>query len=126
MNIVLWVLQIGLALMNLAGGSYKLFSYEQLAKVPSAAALPRGAWGAIGVFEMLCGVLLVAGPFVTKVPMLTSLVAAALAVEALVVSGIHARYSLALAATNPLVWSFSMAVVSALVAYGRYALRPPA
>ena len=44
MNILLWVIQIALTLLNLAGGSYKLFQYDELAKVPAAGALSRGAW----------------------------------------------------------------------------------
>jgi hypothetical protein len=125
MNILLWVFQIALALFCLAGGSYKIFQFEELAKVPAAAALSRGGWGAIGVFEMLCAVLLVVPIAAMWMPVLTPLAAAALALESLALGGLFARYSLKLTTANPLVWVVGMGLVAAFVAYGRYALRPP-
>jgi hypothetical protein len=124
MNILLWVLQVALALFCLAGGAYKIFQFEELAKSPAAAALSRGGWGAIGGFEMLCAVLLVV-PAATKwMPVLTLLAAAALALESLALGGLFVRYSLKLTAANPLVWVAGMGLVAAFVAYGRYALSP--
>ena len=114
MNVLLWVLQAALALLYLAGGAYKVFSFAELAKVPSTAALSRGGWGALGVLEMLGAVLLV-------VPAVTPFAAAALALETLALAGLYARYSLKLAATNPMVWAVVMGLLSAFVAYGRYA-----
>ena len=126
MNILLWVLQLALALLSLSGGAYKVFMFDELAKMPAMGALSRGNWGALGVFEMLCAVLLVV-PAATKwMPVLTPLAAAALAVESLALAGLYARYSLELTATNPLVWVVMMGLMAAFVAYGRYALRPPA
>ena len=120
MNILLWILQVALALLCLAGGAYKLFQFEELAKVPATAALPRAGWGAIGVLEMLCAVLLIVPIAVKWMPILTPLAAAVLAVEALALSVNNARYSLQLAATNPLVWTLAVAVMAAFVAWGRY------
>ena len=124
MNILLWVLQVALALFCLAGGAYKIFQFEELAKVPAAAALSRGGWGVIGAFEMLCAVLLVAPAAAKWMPVLTPLAAAALTLESLALGGLFARYSLKLTAVNPLVWVVGMGLVAAFVAYGRYALRP--
>ena len=124
MNILLWVLQIALAVFCFAGGAYKNFSFDELAKMPATAALPRGGWGALGVFEMVCGVLLIVPAAMKWMPALTPLAAAALALESVVLAVLFSRYSLRLAATNPLVWVVGMAVVAAFVAYGRYALRP--
>ena len=86
MNILLWILQVALALFCLAGGAYKLFQFDELAKVPATAALPRAGWGAIGVLEMLCAVLLIVPVAVKWMPILTPLAAAVLAVEALALS----------------------------------------
>jgi len=119
-NTSLWILQSILALLSFAGGAYKIFAYEELAKVPAAAALSRGAWGALGVFEMVCGVLLIVPGAAKWRPVLTPMAAAALAVESLGLAGLDARYSLELVATNPMVWAAAMAVVAALVAYGRF------
>jgi len=121
MNVVLWVLQLALALLSLSGGAYKVFMFDELAKMPATGALARGGWSALGVFEMVCAVLLVVPAATNWVPVLTPLAAAALAVESLALAGLYARYSLELTATNPLVWVVMMGLMAALVAYGRYA-----
>ena len=126
MNVLLWVLQVALALLSFGGGAYKVFMFDELAKVPAMGALARGGWGALGVFEMLCAVLLVVPAAANWMPVLTPLAAAALALESLALAGLYARYSLELTATNPLVWVVLMGLMAAFVAYGRYALRPPA
>jgi hypothetical protein len=120
MNILRWVLQAALAVLCLSGGAYKVFSFDELAN--QMRAIPRGGWRALGVFEMLCGVLLIVPAAVNWMPVLTPLAAAALALETLALAGVYARYSLKLAATNPLVWSVGMALLAAIVAYGRYGL----
>jgi hypothetical protein len=125
MNVLLWVLQIALALLSLAGGAYKVFSFDALAKEPYFGALSRGGWGATGVFEMSCAILLVVPAAAKWMPMLTPLAAAALAVESLALGGLYARYSLQLTAGNPLVWVVLMGLMAVFVAWGRYVLRPP-
>jgi DoxX-like family len=126
MNVFLWVLQVALALLYLAGGSYKVFKFDELAKMPQTGALSRSAWGALGMFEMLGAVLLVV-PAATKwMPALTAIAAAALALESLALAGLFARHSLKLTAHNPLVWTIVMGLLAAFVAYGRYALLPGA
>jgi len=122
MNVLLWVLQVALALLCLAGGAYKVFMFDQVANEMWYGALPRGGWGALGVFEMVCGVLLIVPAAAKWMPVLTPLAAAALALETLALSGLYARYSLKLTAGNPLVWAVVMALLAAFVAYGRYAL----
>jgi len=126
MNVVLWVLQLALAVLSLAGGAYKVFMFDELANMPAMSALSRGGWGALGVFEMLCAVLLIV-PAATKWrPVLTPLAAAALALESLALATLYAQHSLQLTATNPLVWVVVMGLMAVFVAYGRYALRPAA
>jgi hypothetical protein len=122
MNVLLWAVQIALAVLYLAGGAYKTFSFDALAGQLNA--LSRGAWGAFGVVEMLGAVLLIV-PAATKwMPVLTPIAAAALALETLALAAVYARYSLAVAATNPLVWALAMGLLAAFVAWGRYAVRP--
>ena len=122
MNVLLWVLQAALALLCLAGGSYKVFMFDQVANEAWYGALPRGGWSALGVFEIVCGVLLVV-PGATKwMPSLTPLAAVALAVENLALAGLYGRHSLKLTAANPLVWVVAGALLAVFVAYGRYAL----
>ena len=122
MNIFLWVIQLALAVLCLSGGSYKVFMFDELAKMPATGALSRGGWAALGVFEIVCGVLLIV-PSATKwLPVLTPLAAAALVVEGLALAALYARYSLELTATNPLVWVVAIGLMAAVVAYGRYAI----
>src|ERR1051325_1883360 len=98
MNALLWVLQAGLALLYLAGGAYKVFRFDELADQPWYGTLPRGGWGALGVFEILGAVLLIVPAAAKRMPVLTPLAAAALALETLALGGLYARYSLKLAA----------------------------
>ena len=122
MNVLLWILQVALALLYLAGGSYKVFKFDELAN--HLRALSRGGWRALGVLEMVCAVLLVVPAAAKWMPVLTPLAAAALALETLALAGLYARYSLKLAAPNPMVWAVVMGLLAAFVAYGRYVLRP--
>ncbi len=124
MFVLLWILQITLALLSFAGGAYKVLMFDELANMPALSVLSRGGWGALGVFEMVCGVLLVV-PAATKwMPILTPVAAVALALESLALAALYARYSVSLAATNPLVWVVMMGLMAAFVAYARYPLRP--
>jgi hypothetical protein len=120
MNVLLWCLQIALALLFLAGGAYKVFSLDELAA--QFRALSRGGWCTLGVLEVLGAVLLVVPAAANWMPLLTPLAAAALALEALALAGLYARYSLRPSASNPLVWSLLMGLLAAFVAYGRSAL----
>ena len=122
MNVLLWVIQVALALLYLAGGSYKVFKFDALAN--HMRALPRGGWRVLGVLEMVGAVLLIVPVAANWMPILTPLAAAALALETLALAGLYARYSLKLAATNPMIWAAVMGLLVAFVAYGRYALRP--
>ncbi len=120
MNVLLWVLQVALALLYLAGGLYKVFKFDQLATYMRA--LSRGGWRALGVLEMLGAVLLVVPAAAKWMPILTPLAAGVLALETLALAGLYARYSLKLTAANPMVWAVVMGLLAAAVTYGRYAL----
>jgi len=122
MNILLWVLQVALAFLYLSGGAYKVFKFGELAN--QMRALPRGGWRALGVLEMVGAVLLVAPAAAKWMPVLTPLAAAVLALETLALAALYARYSLKLAATNPMVWAAVMGLLAVFVAYGRYVLSP--
>jgi hypothetical protein len=59
MNILLWILQVVLLLLCFAGGGFKVFAFRVDSNIPSTSALPRGAWAVLGLFEIVCGLLLV-------------------------------------------------------------------
>jgi len=122
MNVLLWVLQVAVALLYLAGGGFKTVDPDDVAKQISA--LPQGGWRAVGVFEVLGAVLLIVPGAVNWMPVLTPLAAAALALETLALAALYASYSLKLAATNPLVYAVPMGLMAAFVAYGRFSLSP--
>ena len=122
MNILLWVLQVALAFLYLSGGAYKVFKFGELAN--QMRALPHGGWRALGVLEMVGAVLLIAPAAAKWMPVLTPLAAAVLALETLALAALYARYSLKLAATNPMVWAAVMGLLAVFVAYGRYVLSP--
>jgi uncharacterized membrane protein YidH (DUF202 family) len=124
MNILLWVLQVVLALLCLAGGGFKAFAFQVDPKIPSTSALPRGAWGLLGVFELVCGLLLIIPGAVHWMPSLTPLAAALLTLESFALALMYVRYSRTLAATNPLVYVVPMAVLALLIAWGRYTRWP--
>ena len=81
MNALLWVLQLALALLSFSGGAYKLFAYDELVGVPATAALSHGTWAVLGVFEVVCGLLLAAPVITKRTGALVPLVAGALAIE---------------------------------------------
>jgi uncharacterized membrane protein len=122
MNAFLWVVQVALALLYLAGGAYKTFNPADVAKqIP---ALPRAGWVVVGVFEVLGAVLLIVPAAAKWMPQLTTLAAAFLTLEATALAALYASYSLKLAATNPLVFAVPMGLMAAFVTYGRYSLSP--
>lgn len=126
MNVLLWVLQVALALQSFAGGAYKVFKFDAIAQMPAMDALSRGGWGAVGVFEMLCAILLIVPAATKRMPVLTPLAAAALALESLALAVLYGQHSLKLTATNPMLYAIVGALLAAFVAYGRYALKPVA
>ncbi len=123
MNVLLWVVQVLLALLSIGGGAYKLLAYEQLAKMPAYSTLPRGGWIALGVLEVVCGILLI-------VPIakgrLIPLAATALAIESIALAVVYSRYSTEFTAQNPLVWVVIMAVMASFIAFGRFNSKPQA
>lgn len=124
MNVLLWVLQIALAFLFFAGGAYKVFAFDELAR--QMLTLSRGGWRMLGLLEMAGAILLVVPAAAKWMPVLTPIAAGVLAVETFALALLYAQYSLALAATNPMVWALAMGVVAVFVACGRYALVPAA
>src|SRR5262249_18673981 len=122
MNVALWGLQAVLALLSLSGGAYKAFKFAELAN--QMRALSHGGWRALGILGLVFGILLIVPGAANWMPVLTVVAAAVLTLECLALSGLYAQYSLKLTAANPLVWSVAMALMAAIVAYGRYALSP--
>lgn len=122
MTVVLWILQLVLALFYLAGGAYKAFMSGELAQ--QFAALPRPVWAALGVIEIVGAVLLVLPAAMNWMPRLTPRAAAVLAVETFGLAWLYSRYSLAFSVENPMTWALGIGLAATVVASatrGRYA-----
>ena len=121
MNIVLWVLQVLAAILYIASGSMKIFSFDKISKeVPSFGALPRQGWMALGILELVCTVGLIVPAAFHWHPALTVAAATVLALESLVFIGVHARYR----ETGSLLMSAVLGLLMAFLAYGRMVLNP--
>jgi uncharacterized membrane protein YphA (DoxX/SURF4 family) len=121
MNIVLWVLQVLAALLYGASGVMKVFLFDKIsADVPSFGALPREAWMALGILELVCTVGLIVPAACRWHPTLTVVAATVLAIESLVFIYVHAKYR----EITPIIMSAVLGLLMAFIAYGRLALNP--
>ena len=121
MNILLWVLQVLAGLMYGASGVMKSFMFDKVSEgVPSFGALPRGAWMALGILELVCTVGLILPAAFRWQPTLTVVAATVLAIESLVFIGVHAKYR----EVAPIILCSVLGLVMAFIAYGRMVLRP--
>jgi hypothetical protein len=121
MNILLWVLQILLALHTVMGAVWK-FSHSAEQTMPSLKAIPHGVWLAMSVFELLCSLALILPAFNKPLAILAPIAAACIAAEMLLFSGLHiysgdANY-------GPMIYWLVVAALCAFVAYGRFVLKP--
>jgi|SRR5579872_407414 len=120
MNILLWTLQILLALHTAIGAVWKFSNSAQ--SIPSLKALPHGPWLALSVIELLCSVGLVLPAFYKAAGILAPVAAVCIAAEMLLFCGLHLNSG----ETNnsPLIYWLIVAVISAFTAYGRFVLQP--
>lgn len=120
-NILLWVLQILAALLYGASGVMKVFMFDKVSEgVPSFGALPREAWMALGILELVCTVGLIVPSALRWQPALTVAAATVLAIESLVFIGVHVKYR----EMTPIILSGVLGLLMAFVAYGRMFLKP--
>ena len=121
MNILLWVLQVLAALIYAASGVMKVFMFDSVsADVPSFGALPRDAWMALGIVELVCAVGLIVPAAFTWRPALTVAAAAVLAIESLVFIEVHVKYG----EIGSIIMSGVLGLLMTCIAYGRMVLKP--
>lgn len=121
MNILLWVLQVVLALLCISGGAFQIFKIEELRKTVAAMReLPRGLWACLGALGCLAGLGLILPGAIHVLPILTPIAAVVVAAQSLLISGLYVRYR----DRPPLPYSLAMAMMAAFIAYGRFALAP--
>ena len=121
MNILLWVLQVLAALLYGASGVMKVFMFDKIREqAPSFGALPREAWMALGILELVCTVGLVVPDALHWHPGLTVVAATFLTIESLVFVWVHAKYG----EITTIILSGVLGLLMAFVAYGRIVLKP--
>jgi uncharacterized membrane protein len=120
MHIVLWVLQVLLAVHTLLGAVWKFGFSEQT--VPDLSAIPHGVWLAMGVIELLCSLGLVLPALSRRAAILVPIAAAFIAAEMLLFVGVH-FHSGDPTYGHPIYW-LVVAAVCAFIAYGRMVLKP--
>jgi uncharacterized membrane protein YphA (DoxX/SURF4 family) len=121
MNILLWVLQVLAALVYGASGIMKVFMFDKVsADVRSFDALPREAWMALGILELVCVVGLIVPSALHWKPSLTVVAAAVLALESLVFIWVHVQTR----EIPPILMSAVLGLLMAFLAYGRMVLKP--
>lgn len=118
MNILLWVLQILLALHTCVGAFWKFSKSEQT--VPSLKAIPHRVWLALSVFELLCSAGLVLPLLNESLSILAPIAAAGIAAEMLLFAGLHVKSGQA--KHGQMIYWLIVAALCAFTAYGRFAL----
>lgn len=120
MNILLWVLQILLALHTVMGAVWKYSNSEQ--NIASLKLIPHTLWLSLGVLELLWAACL-ALPFLSKsLGVLAPVAALCIAAEMLLFSGLSI-YSGAPNYGQIMYW-LVVALFCAFIAYGRFVLKP--
>ena len=119
MNLLLWIMQVIGALLYGASGVMKVFMFDKISgEVPSFGALPREAWMALGILELVCAVGLIVPGALRWRPTLTVIAATLLAIESIVFVGVHVEYH----EITPIIMSIVLGLFMAFIAYGRMML----
>jgi hypothetical protein len=120
MNILLWILQVLLALHTIMGAVWKFSNSEQT--VAPLQAIPHGVWQAMSFIELLCSLCLILPAFNKRLAILAPVAAACIAAEMLLFSGLliysgDSNY-------GPMIYWLVVAALCAFIAYGRFMLKP--
>lgn len=116
MKMLLGILQVLAALLYGASGIMKVLLFDKIsADVPSFGALPRGAWMALGVLELVCVGGLIVPIALRSHPQIALASAAALALESLIFVWVHLRYR----EFGPLALSAALGLLMTFIAYGQ-------
>jgi uncharacterized membrane protein len=121
MDVVLWILQVLLALAFVAAGVNHAFRFEQIkSQMAWVTALPRGLLTFIGICEILGGIGLILPAVTNVLPWLTPLAGSLLAVMMLLAAIFH----LTRREYTAIIINLVLLALAAYVAYGRFVLIP--
>src|SRR5262245_35774722 len=121
MNILLWVLQILLALHTVMGAVWK-FSHSAEQTMPSLKAIPHKVWLAMSVIELFCSVGLILPAISEALAILAPIAAAVIALEMLLFCALHT--SSGDKNRGPMIYWLVVAAICAFIAIGRFVLVP--
>ncbi len=120
MNILLWALQILLALHTIMGAVWKFFNSEQT--VASLNAIPHRVWMAMSVIEILCSLGLILAAFNKSLGKLIPIAAICIGAEMLLFCGLN--ISSGDANNGHMIYWLVVAAICGFIVYGRLALKP--
>lgn len=121
MNVVLWILQVLLAIMYLFHGRMMWTPPAQVQPMMSYVRdLPAGLRRFIGVVEILAAIGLILPPLVNVLPILTPLAAAGL----VIVMALGVVYHFMRREIPNVVFNLVLLALAAFVAYGRFVVVP--
>lgn len=120
MNVLLWVLQILLALHTLMGAMWKFSTGVDA--VPSLKALGQPGWLALAIVEILCAVGLVLPALKRSLGKVAAISAAVIAVEMLLFCVLHLASDVT--AHGEMVYWLVVAAFAGFIAWGRLVKNP--
>lgn len=120
MNILLWALQVLLAVHTAIGAVWK-FSNSAEQTMPSLGAIPNGAWLTMSVIELLCAVSLILPAFSKSLGILAPVAAIIIAAEMLLFCVLHISSSES--TYGPMIYWLVVAAICAFIVYGRLVLK---
>ena len=120
MNILLWTLQILIAIHTAIGALWKFSNPAQ--SMQSLAAIPNAAWLGLGVIELLCCLGLIVPLLYKPGAILAPLAALVIAASMLLFSLLH--WQSGEANDGPLYYWLTVAVLCVFISYGRLVLAP--
>ena len=121
MNIILWILQVLLALHTIMGAIWK-FSNPAERAIPSLKAIPHSVWISMCVIELILSVCLILPALNKSLGILVPIAAMCIAAEMIIFCVVH----LSSGATNhsPIIYWSVVAAVCAFLVFGRFVLHP--
>lgn len=121
MNILLWILQVLLALHAAVGAVWK-FSHTAEQTMPSLKAIPHAVWLTMSGFELLISLCLILPAIYKPLGILAPIAAVGVIAEMLLFTGLH----LGSGNTNygPIAYWLVVAAICAFIVYGRLVLKP--
>ncbi|RYZ81569.1 MAG: hypothetical protein EOP04_23720 [Proteobacteria bacterium] len=120
MNILLWIIQILLAIHTLIGAVWKFYNLELT--LPFVNPIPPAGWIVISILEIICSIVLILPLFKKSLGAYVPFAAIAIAAEMVIFSAMHLNAGHP--DKGPLIYWLVVAVICAFLSYARRSIRP--